>query len=179
MDLSNLEKAIKERCDELIAKAEARGKPKQASSGRFRKGKILVNTLKPVFQRLVFEEDEKWPGWLDDVLSGITRLDWYRIPPKSEAMGPSGTILDFSIAPNVPLSKHKIVKIFTWLDIIDSQRVGELLRMDERHARRYAKAARLAFPYLVKSVPAYLLERREDELGDWASGDGLFEEEAI
>jgi hypothetical protein len=75
---------------------------------------------------------EDWPLWVDDVLAGITRLDWYAQDEDQ-----------------VPLSMGKLLKIFCSLDIISTSHVSQLLQLGERQARRYFKAAQLAHPKLI------------------------------
>lgn len=75
---------------------------------------------------------EEWPLWVDDVLAGITRLDWY--DQEEDQM---------------PLSMAKMLKIFSSLDIISTETVSHFLQVGERQARRYYKACAMAHQKLI------------------------------
>lgn len=75
---------------------------------------------------------EEWPLWVDDVLAGVTRLDWY---DQDEDQ--------------MPLSMSKMLKIFCSLDIISTETVSHLLQVGQRQARRYFKACHIAHQKLI------------------------------
>lgn len=102
-----------------------------------RKPIILFNNIKEQFCELWFGRDDfdVWPLWLDDILSGVTRLDWYGQREQQ-----------------VPLSMSKLIKVFTTLDEISTENIMELLGMKQAMARKYAQAARIAYPLLQRSM---------------------------
>lgn len=102
-----------------------------------RKPIILVNDIKEQFASEWFGRDDfdVWPLWLDDILSGVTRLDWYGQREQQ-----------------VPLSMSKLIKIFTTLDEISTENIMELFGMKNAMARKYAQAARIAYPLLKRSM---------------------------
>lgn len=104
---------------------------------RGRKPIVLINNIKEEFCELWFGRDDFniWPLWIDDILSGVTRLDWYGEREQQ-----------------VPLSMSKLIKIFTTLDEISTATVVELLGVSNRMASKYAQAARIAYPLLKKSI---------------------------
>lgn len=146
---------IERRANELIAQAEAFGARQPRARGR--PGNVLTNTVLEEFRHVVFEQDNKWPAWIDDVLHGVCNLDWYRTS-YTEDVGVSGT--PEKIRAGLPLSKLSLRKVFTFLETINNFTVGALLKVDERQARRYVQAAKLALPLLERGKP----RREKDEL---------------
>lgn len=104
---------------------------------RGRKPNILVNDIQEEMVSLWYGRDERqqWPVWLDDILYGIARLDWYGDRENQ-----------------VPLSTTKIMSCFLNLDEISTDAVAELLGFKKSQAKLYAQACRLAYPYLKRSL---------------------------
>lgn len=103
-----------------------------SGAGKGRKPLSFQNTLQGALQAVVYEDDEKWPLWVDDVLSGVARLDW--------GGGQNSTR---------PLSKKKIAQCLAQLETIDASSVSHLLLLEQRQAQRYVKACELSHKYLV------------------------------
>jgi hypothetical protein len=97
-------------------------------------------------------ELRQYPPWADDILQGIARLDWYRPGARS-----------------IPLSVKQMVRILVTIPVIDTNAITQLLLLEERQARRYLKATKLAMPYLIRSMPPGLNQR--DAANDPHSGD--------
>jgi hypothetical protein len=96
----------------------------------------------------VRNEAEQWDGyplWLDDVLQGVARLDWYR--PKGRS---------------IPLSVKKMVRLLDALPVITTSHVAALLLVEERQASRYVAAISLAMPFLIKGMPSALRQYLEE-----------------
>lgn len=102
-----------------------------------RKPIILQNTRIEDIREEWYGKPEKhvWPLWLDDVVTGVCRLDWYG--PREQ---------------QVPLSTAKLIKVLAELEEISVVSVGELLGYKKRMAERYAKAARIAYPFICRSL---------------------------
>lgn len=102
-----------------------------------RKPTILYNErLEEIREEWWGREDKHiWPLWLDDIASGICRLDWYGAREQQ-----------------VPLSTAKLVKVLSELEEISSESVKALLGGGIQMARKYAKAARLAYPFVCRSL---------------------------
>lgn len=102
-----------------------------------RKPTILQNTRIEDIREDWYGREHKgvWPLWLDDIVSGICRLDWYGEREQQ-----------------VPLSTAKLIRILTELEEISSENVSQLLKTGVRMARKYAQAARIAYPLIVKSL---------------------------
>lgn len=134
-ELQALEQRIAQNAEKLVNSAK-KPERKESKETRGRKPKQLHNKLLPVFQDLrleLFEDDgNTWPLWIDDVLSGVSRLDWYRQGERS-----------------VPLSTGNLKTIFESLEYIDSISIADLLSLGERQARRYMQAAILCYKYLL------------------------------
>lgn len=86
------------------------------------------NIIKPEIGGVMYEEDDKWPLWLDDPVSGVSRLDW---------------------GGSLPLSKKKILQCFSQLDTINASAISHLLLVEKRQAQRYYKACELLHERLV------------------------------
>jgi hypothetical protein len=133
-ELQALEQRIAQNANKLVSSAK-KVERKDTKDTRGRKPKQLHNKLLPVFQDLrleLFEDDgNSWPLWIDDVLSGVSRLDWYRQGERS-----------------VPLSTGSLKSIFESLEYIDSVSIADLLSLGERQARRYMQASILCYKYL-------------------------------
>lgn len=127
-ELKALDFRIGRNADRLIAKglsvlytAGIRGRPQASFS----------NCVLPEMMD-VRMSGEEWPLWVDDVLAGICRLDWYA--QESDQM---------------PLSMGKMLKIFSSLDTISTETVSHFLQVGERQARRYFKACQMAHEKLI------------------------------
>lgn len=127
-ELRSLDFRIGRNADRIIAKGQSvlytaglRGRPQASFS----------NCVLPEMME-VRMSGEEWPLWVDDVLSGITRLDWYA--QEDDQM---------------PLSMGKMLKIFSSLDIISTENVSHFLQLGERQARRYYKACAMAHQKLI------------------------------
>ena len=111
---------------------------------RGRKPNVLVNDLKQEFCEEWFGRDDPsvWPLWIDDIVSGVARLDWYGGREQQ-----------------IPLSTSSIIQCFIHLDEISTQSVVELLGLKERMARKYASACRLAYPFLKRSLASEQIKK--------------------
>lgn len=94
-----------------------------------------------------------YPLWIDDVLQGVARLNWYR-----------------PLGHSIPLSVKRLTRILDSLPTISTASITTLLLLEERQARRYMTAIELAMPYLIKGMPEELKQRRQEE----AANDELF-----
>jgi hypothetical protein len=104
---------------------------------RGRKPLILENEIREDFCEAWFGREDRtsWPLWIDDVVSGVARLDWYGDRDEQ-----------------IPLSTLNIIKCFTTLDTITTESVRELLCIGKRQAERYASACRLCYPFFERSL---------------------------
>lgn len=104
---------------------------------RGRKANVLVNDIRDEMCSHWFGRDERttWPLWIDDIVSGVARLDWYGDKEKQ-----------------IPLSTSKIVQCFLHLDEITTTAIAELLSLGKRQAERYNKACRLSYSFLKRSI---------------------------
>ena len=104
---------------------------------RGRKPNILKNNIRKEFCEEWFGRDEPntWPLWIDDIVSGIARLDWYGEREQQ-----------------IPLSTSSIIQCLVHLDEISTETVMELLELKQRMARKYAAACRLCYPFLKRSL---------------------------
>lgn len=104
---------------------------------RGRKPLILPNDIKKDFSDAWWGRDDRdvWPLWIDDVVSGVARLDWYG--PREQ---------------QVPLSTYSIIQCFLHLDEISTLNIIDLLEVKKRQAERYNKACRLCHPFLKRAI---------------------------
>lgn len=104
---------------------------------RGRKPNILINDIREQFCEAWWGRDDPkvWPLWMDDIISGIARLDWYGQREQQ-----------------VPLSTTSIIQCFLHLDEISTNNIMELLSLKQRMARKYASACRLCHPFLKRSL---------------------------
>lgn len=104
---------------------------------RGRKAIVLVNDIKEAFCDQWWGRDDYdvWPVWIDDIVSGIARLDWYGDRDNQ-----------------VPLSTSNIIKCFVFLDEISTQTVMELLSIKKSQASLYVKACALCYRFFKKSL---------------------------
>lgn len=104
---------------------------------RGRKPIVLVNDIKDEFCECWYGRDEPdtWPVWIDDIVSGVARLDWYGDKPNQ-----------------IPLATTHIIKCFLFLDEISTESVIELLEIKKSQASLYVKACTLSYRFLKKSL---------------------------
>lgn len=104
---------------------------------RGRKPIVLVNDIKADFCEQWYGKDEQdtWPVWIDDIVSGVARLDWYGNKPTQ-----------------IPLSTLNIIKCFLFLKEISTESVMELLEMKKSQAKLYVKACTLSYRFLKSSL---------------------------
>lgn len=102
-----------------------------------RKANILINEIKEDLAQEWYgrENYSVWPLWIDDILSGVARLDWYGDREQQ-----------------IPLATGKILKCLITLDIISTESVQSLLGTGRIMANKYAQACRIAHPFIVKSL---------------------------
>lgn len=81
------------------------------------------------------EEQSVWPLWIDDIVSGVARLNWYGNREQQ-----------------IPLSTTKIIQCFLWLDEFTTENIMELLNLGKRMSENYLKACTLCYPFLKKSL---------------------------
>lgn len=132
-EAAKLHEALEKHTREIEEKAERIRAPIQKSSPKGRKPTQISN---PLYGAQVLRE---YPRWADDILQGIARLDWYRTTGRS-----------------IPLSMRKLIKLLIHLPVLSTQSISSLLLLEERQARRYLEALKLAIPFLIKSMPADL-----------------------
>ena len=102
-----------------------------------RKPNILHNDIKEQMADHWYEREDYdvWPLWIDDIVSGIARLDWYGDRDNQR-----------------PLSTVSIIKCFINLDQISTETVMELLSVKKSQAKLYVKACTLCYRYLHRSL---------------------------
>lgn len=127
--------------------------PKVKVTNRGRKA-VLVNNPFVGLRALLRDSDDLvraygYPAWLDDVLQGVARLDWYRTNGRS-----------------IPLSVRRMLLILDQLSVITAAEVAPLLLVEVRQAQRYVQALRLAMPHLIAGMPVGTLERIAGLLSD-------------
>lgn len=119
---ANADRAIKKATSDLYTYKGGAG-PKPAS---------FSNCVQPEMLEVLYNDEERWPLWVDDIVSGVARLDWYGEREQQ-----------------VPLSKKKIVQCFALLDTIDASKISHLLKTGKRMAQRYYKACELLHQKLI------------------------------
>lgn len=104
---------------------------------RGRKPIVLVNDIKRDFCDHWYGRDEPdtWPVWIDDIVSGVARLDWYGDKPNQ-----------------IPLSTTQIIKCFLFLSEISTESVMEILEIKKSQAKLYVKACTLCYRFLKRSL---------------------------
>lgn len=102
-----------------------------------RKPNILINDIKEqvCVEWWGREDYDTWPLWIDDIVSGVSRLDWYGDKPSQ-----------------IPLATSSIVKCFLFLDEISTETVMELLGFKKSQAKLYVKACSLCYPFFKRSL---------------------------
>lgn len=153
-ELADFDARLSANADKLIAKREKslyNFNPKKAG----RKPASFCNLIQPEIQQIRYMDEDAWPLWVDDAVSGVSRLDWY---------GPKET--------QRPLSTKNIMQCFACLDEINASTISHLLNVAERQAQRYMKACELLHDRLVDNYcnddirlmkyPAVFIYPRED-----------------
>lgn len=104
---------------------------------RGRKPIVLVNDIREQICEHWYGRDEPdtWPVWIDDIVSGVARLDWYGDKPNQ-----------------IPLATTHIIKCFLFLDEISTENVMELLKFKKSQAKLYVKACTLCYRFLKRSL---------------------------
>lgn len=131
LEIEQLNARISGNADKLIAKREKSlyvFTPTKAG----RKPASFANAIRPEIEQMRFMDEENWPLWVDDPLSGVARLDWYRRGDH-----------------NTPLSKVKIVQCFACLDEINASTISHLLNLGKRQSQVYMKACTLLHEKLI------------------------------
>lgn len=153
-ELSELDKRISFRADELIAARTERCKvaPKVAGVGegstrtRGRPPKSIEN---PFYQFIgPTSSYGRYPEFALDVIEGVARLDWHDRP-----IGSGGK--------SVSLSVRKLAVILESLEKVTAEAVGHILLLAERHSQRYVKAIGIIIPYMLKARPKLLTDEME------------------
>lgn len=80
-------------------------------------------------------DSDIWPLWVDDIVSGVARLDWYG--------NKDGQI---------PLATGKIIQCYLWLDEFSEPAVMELLETSKKMAQYYIKACKACYPFFRRSL---------------------------
>lgn len=130
--LSELDKRISANAEKLIRSNERKLMKPRCDTTPGTKPLVIQNYIQAEMLEVLHGGEDNWPLWVDDVVQGIARLDWYRQGERS-----------------IPLSGKKIVQCFAYLETIDAYQVSHLLHIAERQARRYVKACQLAHDRLV------------------------------
>jgi len=126
-----LDAAIGTNADKLIARISKK-LYSFSESGAGPKPAFVLNCIQPEIIEVAYHDEENWPLWLDDAVSGIARLDWYG--PREDQRA---------------LSTKKIVQCLACLERIDVSTISHLLKLERRQAARYFKACELLHERLV------------------------------
>lgn len=130
-ELAALDARLSANADKLIAKREKslyNFTPIKAG----RKPASFCNCILPEIQEIRYIDEESWPLWVDDALSGVARLNWYGDREDQR-----------------PLSKSNILKCFACLEEINASTISHLLNIGKRQAQVYMKACTLLHERLV------------------------------
>ncbi|MND53009.1 hypothetical protein D3C80_440350 [compost metagenome] len=131
-ELKALDERIGNNANKLIGKrTKSYYSFKENEAGR--KPASFHNCVLPEISDALYNSDGQWPLWIDDVVSGVSRLDWYRRGSRS-----------------VPLSAKDILRCFAHLEVIDASQISHLLGVAERQAQRYFKACLLCHERLIE-----------------------------
>lgn len=130
-ELAQLSERLGRNADKMIAKvtrslytfSESKAGPKPA---------FFHNCVSPEMTEVLYSDEDKWPLWVDDIVSGVARLDWYGPRERQK-----------------PLSTKKIVQCFALLELVNASTISHLLRVEERQAQRYYKACELLHQRLI------------------------------
>lgn len=131
-ELNALEARIAQSADRVISGVTRRlVKPRDPNTPG-PKPVVIQNCIQPEMLDVLHAGEDSWPLWVDDILSGVSRLDWYRPDERS-----------------VPLSVRNIIKCFAYLEKIDAYGISHLLHVGKRQATRYLKACELCHEKLI------------------------------
>ncbi len=119
---ANADRVIKTATSDLYTYKGGAG-PKPAS---------FCNCVQPEMLEVLYNDEERWPLWVDDIVSGVARLNWYG--PREQ---------------QIPLSKKKIVQCFALLDTISASTISHLLKTGKSMALRYYGACELLHQRLI------------------------------
>lgn len=133
-ELKALDKRISANADRLIAKTVRTLAPPRKVKGAGRKPASFVNIILPECLDVLYVGEDNWPLWADDILAGISRLDWRNQQHRE-----------------VPLSARKILQCLAHLETIDTYAISHLIHVDERSAQRYYRACELAHKHMIDS----------------------------
>lgn len=136
-ELKELDQRFGEQADKIISRV-TRTLFNYSESEAGRKPAFFHNCVSPEMSEVLYSDEDKWPLWVDDIVSGVARLDWY---------GPRDK--------QVPLSKKKIVQCFALLELVNTSTISHLLRVEKRQAQRYFKACELLHQRLIDGYCDY------------------------
>lgn len=128
-ELKALDFRIRRNADRIIAKGQS--SVYTAGTGG-RPPSSFPSCVLPEMLDVRMNDSEEWPLWVDDVLVGVARLDWYAQEEDQ-----------------TPLSAKKMLKIFCSLDIVSPENISQLLQTGRRQAMRYYKACAMAHQKLI------------------------------
>lgn len=131
-ELRALDARISANADKLIARTVRKLAPARKAGGAGRKPSFFVNIVAPECRDVLYAGEGNWPLWADDVLAGVSRLEWRNNGGRE-----------------IPLASKKILQCLAELETIDVYTISHLIRVDERSAQRYYKACELAHKFLV------------------------------
>lgn len=131
-ELEALEARIAQNADKVISRVIRRLVPPRNLNAPGPKPLVIENCIQQEMLDVLHAGEESWPLWVDDILSGVSRLDWYRPEERS-----------------VPLSVRNIIKCFAYLDKIDTYSISHLLHVGKRQSTRYLKACELCHEKLI------------------------------
>lgn len=132
-ELAALDARLSANADKLIAKREKslyNFTPIKAG----RKPASFCNCILPEVQEIRYMDEDSWPLWVDDLVMGVARLDWYDRTERSR-----------------PLSTKSIMQCFACLEEINGSTISHLLNIGKRQALRYMKACELLHERLIDS----------------------------
>lgn len=135
-ELDALNARIAQSADRIIGRVTKRLVPARSLKATGPKPVVIQNCIQPEMLEVLHAGEDYWPLWVDDVLSGISRLDWYSTDASRR---------------DAPLSVKNIIKCFAYLDVIDVYSVSHLLHLGKRQATRYMRACEIAHKYLIDS----------------------------
>lgn len=130
-ELDALDARMGDNADKLIQRVTRTLVKARPASATGPKPVVMANVIQQEMLEVLHAGEEKWPLWVDDVLQGVARLEWYG---NERAR---------------PLSTRNILKCFAYLDNIDVYGISHLLRVAKRQAQRYMGACQLAQNYLI------------------------------
>ncbi|MBA2923355.1 response regulator transcription factor [Pseudomonas sp. P7] len=138
--------------------------PRKTKSERGRKPKIIVNPFYGFIGYTTYWG--RYPVFAESVIEGVARLDWHDRP-----IGTGGK--------SMPLSVRNLAVIIESLPVVTNEAVEDLLRLGERHARRYVKAIELIIPSMMECRPRSLINEMdgiepEPKACEWDDSDDLY-----